>query len=88
MLQFIQDYHDKIKGWRTIIWGFISMIPWLYLTFFDGFRDLGIDLTPIISISGLQEYTPFIGIVSAFITIYFRIITKGKVGDQSAYDQH
>lgn len=87
MLNFISDIHAKLQGWRTVIWGVVSMIPGLYLEFYDGFRDMGIDLTPIVSTPKLVKYLPFIVIGGGFLTIFFRLITKGRVGDKTPY-QH
>jgi hypothetical protein len=85
MLQMMKNVNDFLKGWRTIIWGIVQTIPGFWLMFSDDFAGSGLDITPLLTELHLQDKKGALLVAYGIITIFFRTLTKGPVGDKSAH---
>jgi hypothetical protein len=85
MIQTLQNFYNSLKGWRTVIWGTVMTLPAFYLEFYDALKDAGVDLTPVAKSFHLEDKWPVYTVFCGVITIFFRIITKGPIGDNKPH---
>lgn len=86
MINFISNVHNKLKGYRTVIWATLSALPGAYLTFYDSFKDMGLDVTPFFTTVSAEKWLPLFVLANGIVVILIRLDTKGKIGDKSVHD--